>query len=82
MESIAASAERSGGAGKSFAVHHEAAAASAPELVIIAPCGLTVEMTRPEVKGLQATSWWAALPAVQKGRVALRVERFDWRAIE
>jgi ABC-type Fe3+-hydroxamate transport system substrate-binding protein len=66
-----ATAEKGGGAGKSYAVTHETAAASAPELVIIAPCGLTVEMTRPEVKGLQATSWWASLPAVQKGRVAL-----------
>jgi len=66
-----ATAEKGGGAGKSFAVPHETVAASAPDLVIVAACGLTVEMTRPELKGLQATSWWASLPAVQTGRVAL-----------
>jgi len=59
------------GGGKSFAVSSEAVVASAPDLVIICPCGLDLAMTRKEAARLQATGWWSSLPAVQNDKVVL-----------
>ena len=59
------------GAGRSFAVSAEAVVASEPELVIVCPCGLDLDMTRREAARLQSTDWWPALPAVAANRVVL-----------
>jgi len=59
------------GAGRSFAVSAEALVASAPELVVVCPCGLDLDMTRREAARLQSTHWWPALPAVAANRVVL-----------
>lgn len=49
----------------------EALAESAPEAVIIAPCGANLAWTRRELAALGSQAWWRALPAVQRGRVAI-----------
>ena len=59
------------GAGKSFAVDEQAVVDSSPDLVIISPCGLDLQATRREAARLEAQPWFASLPAVQSGRVAL-----------
>jgi iron complex transport system substrate-binding protein len=45
--------------------------ASAPEWLVIAPCGLDLMRTRETARVLAREPWWKALPAVQRGRVAL-----------
>ena len=46
--------------------------ASAPEAIIISPCGLTLAQTRDAAQADLATQpWWQDLPAVRAGRVAL-----------
>ena len=60
-----------GGGGKSFPVGEEAVVSSAPELVVLSPCGLDLAATRREAGRLQASEWWRRLPAVAAGRVAL-----------
>jgi hypothetical protein len=42
-----------------------------PDLIILAPCGLNLEMTRREAATLSSTDWWASLRAVREGRVAI-----------
>jgi len=68
---VSAETGRAMGAGKSFPVPAERVVASAPELVVVAPCGLNLEMTRQETARLQATDWWQTLPAVASGKVLL-----------
>ena len=58
-------------AGKSIAVTPEIFAATAPEYLVIAPCGLTLEQTRREAQRLLEHDWFRSLPAVQRSRVAL-----------
>ncbi len=58
-------------AGKSIAVEPAVFAATRPEWLVIAPCGLSLEQTRTEVQALRAQSWFNDLPAVRAGRVAL-----------
>lgn len=41
--------------------------ASAPERVIVAPCGLDLARTREAVRELATQAWWRALPAVRSG---------------
>jgi iron complex transport system substrate-binding protein len=41
--------------------------ASAPERVLVAPCGLDLQRTRQAVRELAAQPWWRALPAVRSG---------------
>ena len=48
--------ECGGGAGKSFAVSPEAIVASAPDLVIVCPCGLDLPATRKEAARLEVRS--------------------------
>jgi iron complex transport system substrate-binding protein len=42
---------------------------SAPEVVIITPCGFTMEQTKQELHWLIGRPEWGELPAVQQGRV-------------
>lgn len=61
----------SSGGGKSFPVTAEAVVASEPDLLILAPCGLNLEMTRREAANLLACDWFASLPAVRNGRLLI-----------
>lgn len=58
-------------AGKSIRVAGEVFAATRPQWLVIAPCGLTLEQVRAEAEGLRDQAWFASLPAVRAGRVAL-----------
>jgi ABC-type Fe3+-hydroxamate transport system substrate-binding protein len=58
-------------AGKSVTVPPEVLAASRPDAVVIAPCGLDLAATRREAAALMAKPWWRDLPAARAGRVAL-----------
>ncbi len=58
-------------AGRSVTVPPEVLVASRPEVVIVCPCGLTLEQTRRETALLARRRWWSELPAVQRGRVVL-----------
>ena len=58
-------------AGKSIRVPAEAFAATRPEVLIIAPCGLNLDQTRAAANDLRGRDWFESLPAVQNGRVAL-----------
>jgi iron complex transport system substrate-binding protein len=49
----------------------EEVVAAAPEVVLLSPCGFTLERTEVELPGLSARPEWRALPAVRDGRVAL-----------
>ena len=43
--------------------------AAAPDVLIVMPCGFSIERTRQEMKRLTAHPDWQRLPAVQRGRV-------------
>lgn len=58
-------------AGKSIAVPSEVFAASRPEWLVIAPCGLNLEQARAEAARLAEQAWFRSLPAVRNNRVAL-----------
>lgn len=58
-------------AGKSVTVTPAELAASAPEVVIVCPCGLNLSQTREAVRAIEHQDWWRDLPAVRRGRVAL-----------
>jgi ABC-type Fe3+-hydroxamate transport system substrate-binding protein len=58
-------------AGKSIAVRPDIFAATKPEALIIAPCGLTLDQTRHATSEIAGTDWFRSLPAVQNGKVAL-----------
>jgi ABC-type Fe3+-hydroxamate transport system substrate-binding protein len=58
-------------AGKSRRVSHEDLVGSAPEAVIVSPCGLDLDATREAVRAIAGEAWWSGLPAVRNGRVAL-----------
>ncbi|MEM9166044.1 MAG: ABC transporter substrate-binding protein [Planctomycetota bacterium] len=58
-------------AGKSIRVPAEAYAATRPENLVIAPCGLDLAQTRDAVHALRGQDWFESLPAVEDGRVAL-----------
>jgi len=57
-------------AGKSIAVSAEVFAASAPECIVVAPCGLTLDESTREAERLMSEPWFAALPAARAGRIA------------
>jgi iron complex transport system substrate-binding protein len=42
---------------------------SAPEIIIVAPCGFSLEQTRREYDRLDSLPGWNKLPAVERGRV-------------
>jgi len=49
----------------------EALSASAPEIIVLMPCGFTVERTRTELAVVTQHRQWADLPAVRRGAVYL-----------
>lgn len=51
------------GAGKSFAVGAEVVVGSAPEVVIVCPCGLDLELAAREAGRLRQMPWFKRLPA-------------------
>jgi ABC-type Fe3+-hydroxamate transport system substrate-binding protein len=58
-------------AGASRRVTEEEIVESDPEVVIIAPCGLSLDVVRREARNLMDQSWFRSLGAVRAGRVAL-----------
>lgn len=58
-------------AGKSTTVSDAAFAASEPEMLVICPCGLSLDMAWRETEILSRKAWWKNLPAVQRGKVAI-----------
>jgi len=58
-------------AGKSISVPHEIFAATKPEALVIAPCGLNLEQTRHATTEIARQDWFRSLPAVLNGKVAL-----------
>jgi iron complex transport system substrate-binding protein len=52
-------------------VSDEEIAAAQPEVVVLMPCGFSIERTRRELSVVQAQSWWRQVPAVRDGRVYL-----------
>jgi len=44
---------------------------SAPDAIVICPCGMSLEETRACARTLSAEDWWRELPAVRARRVAL-----------
>lgn len=50
------------------AISWEQLAAAQPDVVIVMPCGFTLEQTRRELPALTARPEWRALPAVRNGR--------------
>ncbi len=58
-------------AGKALQLPHELLVACKPEVLIIAPCGLSLPHTRRAFNALAREPWFADLPAVRLGKVAL-----------
>lgn len=58
-------------AGKSIAVPHEVVVAMRPDVVVVCPCGLSLEQAQRETSLLSQQAWWRDLPAVRRGRVAV-----------
>ncbi len=58
-------------AGPSIRVDPQAIAAAAPEAIIIAPCGLTLDRAMDDARNLMVTDWFRELPAVHRGKVAV-----------
>lgn len=58
-------------AGKSVTVPPEVLAASRPEVLIIAPCGLALPRALAEARALLRHPWFVDLPAVRSGRIAV-----------
>lgn len=54
----------------SSAIPDEWVAAADPEVLIVAPCGFTLERAERELPVLQAYPWWSSLQAVKAGKVA------------
>ena len=60
-----------GAAAPSAAISHETFISSDPDVIIIAPCGLSLESTKKELAPLVSAPWWKELRAVRSGRVWL-----------
>lgn len=58
-------------AGKSISVPSEVFAASRPDRLVIAPCGLTLDQAEAEARRLADQPWFAELRAVRSGAVAV-----------
>lgn len=58
-----------GGGGKSFPVSEDSVVASDPDLVIVCPCGLDLEMSRRETDRLMSHEWFRELRAVKNKRL-------------
>jgi len=59
------------GAGKSFAVKADVVVKSAPEVVIVCPCGLQLKEARREAGRLKQQPWFNYLPAIDAARVVV-----------
>lgn len=57
-------------AGKSVAVPADIFARTSPGVLIVAPCGLTLDQSLAEAQRLAREPWFADLPAARAGRVA------------
>ena len=60
---------QTGGAGKSFPVPVKQLVASDPDLIIFAPCGMSLAQSKAEAESLAEHDWWQELRAVQAGKV-------------
>lgn len=60
-----------GAAAPSAAISHETFVSSDPDVIIIAPCGLSLDDTKKELDPLVSAPWWKGLKAVISGRVWL-----------
>jgi ABC-type Fe3+-hydroxamate transport system substrate-binding protein len=60
---------------KSRVATPEEIVASAPELVVVAPCGLPLAAVRESVRALERAPWWNELPAVRAARAAAAAGR-------
>ncbi len=58
-------------AGKSIRVDAGDLVASAPEAVIIGPCGMSLDAAVGATEALARARWWGELPAAQSGRTAV-----------
>lgn len=58
-------------AGPSIRVPPEVFAATRPDAIVIAPCGLNLEQTRAQTRALAEQDWFRDMPAVRAGRIAL-----------
>jgi len=58
-------------AGKSRRLTPHELIASAPEWLIIAPCGVSLPDALSQARALATTPWWGDLPAARAGRVAV-----------
>ncbi len=54
---------------KSPRVEPKSVAMSAPDVVVLMPCGFHLDRTIQEAKALASLPWWPDLPAVRRGRV-------------
>ena len=72
MVELAAGVEVLGRAGAaSRYVTPEEIIAARPEVLVVMPCGFSVERTRRELPAVTAEPWWDAIPAVRQGCVFL-----------
>jgi len=58
-------------AGASIAVDPEKIVESAPEFVVVAPCGFTLDQSVQAAQSLAEQDWFRSLPAFAKGNVAV-----------
>ena len=58
-------------AGKSVRVTSDDLVRSAPEAIIICPCGMNLEKSVQCARALERSDWWRDLPAVRAGRVGV-----------
>ena len=58
-------------AGKSIAVEPDVFAATRPDCLIIAPCGLDLEAAWNATRAMASNNWFNKLPATRAGRVAV-----------
>jgi iron complex transport system substrate-binding protein len=58
-------------AGRSIRISPEVLAASAPEYVIVCPCGVGLMQACAMADDLAAQPWWRSLPAARTGRLAV-----------
>ena len=69
MVELAGGVEGLGRAGApSRYVSGEEIVAAKPEVLILMPCGFSIERTQQELDQVTCESWWAELPAVRSGR--------------
>jgi ABC-type Fe3+-hydroxamate transport system substrate-binding protein len=58
-------------AGKSRQVTPDELVRSAPDAIIVCPCGMSLEQAHECARMLERESWWKELPAARAGRIAI-----------